>query len=83
MERANIYRAITEEREYQEEKWGDKFDRLNTPNDWVAYLTKYVGNAVTLPWDINAFRKAVLKVAAICVAILEREQYAPRHYDKQ
>jgi hypothetical protein len=82
MERANIYRAITEEREYQEEKWGDRFDKLNTPNDWIAYITLYAGKAVTLPWDINAFRKAVLKVAAICVAILEREQYAPRHYDK-
>lgn len=82
MDRATIFQKIEVEREYQDQKWGRDFDNLNTPNDWVAYLTLYVGKAVTLPWDINAFRTAVLKVAAICVAILERNQYTKRHYDK-
>lgn len=82
MDRADIFKKIDHERDYQEQKWGPKFDKRNTPNDWVAYLVQYVGKAVTLPFDINAFRLAVFKVAALCVAILEREQYAKRHYDR-
>lgn len=79
--RTRIFAEIDREREYQDGKWGDEFDQLNTPNDWVAYITAYVGKAVTLPWDGVSFRKAILKVAALCVAALERTDYAPRHYD--
>ena len=81
MNRADIFKMIDLERERQNGVWGEKFDNKNTPNDWVAYLCAHAGKAVTLPWDRAAFRKAVLKVAAIAVAILEREDYAPRHYD--
>lgn len=81
MTRPEIYQQLESERVYQDKKWGRAFDAQNTPNDWVAYLAKYVGQAVTLPWDSGVFRLAVL-VAAICVAILEQSDYAPRHYDK-
>ncbi len=81
MKQRQIFDAIVLERQHQDEKWGREFDDKNTPNDWVAYLTLYVGKAVTMPWDRAHFRNAVLKVAAICFAILEREDYAPRHYD--
>jgi len=81
MTRLDILQEVVYEREYQDGKWGAEFDRLNTPNDWVAYLAAYVGKAVTLPWNRTEFRKRVLQVAAICFAILEREDYAPRHYD--
>jgi len=83
MDRYEIVAAITAERDHQDEKWGTEFDDKNTPNDWIAYLTMYVGRAVTMPWNRMQFRIAVLKVAAICFAILEREDYAPRHYDVQ
>ncbi len=81
MTRAEVYKLIDAERAYQG-KWAASFDDKNTPNDWIAHTTKYLGQAVTSPWSHETFRKHVVKVAALAVAILEREKYAPRHYDK-
>jgi hypothetical protein len=81
MEQEEVFGMIKSERDYQNNKWGEEFDVLNTPNDWVAYITAYAGKAVTLPWDKDAFRDSMLKVATLAVAVLEREDYAPRHYD--
>ena len=83
MTRESIFELINGEREYQDNKWGAEFDLLNTPNDWVSYITSYTSKAVTLPWDRETFRKNILKVATLAVAVLERDTYAPRHYDKQ
>lgn len=80
MLRSEVYDLIDAERAYQA-KWGDEFDNKNTPNDWVAYIAAYLGKSVTLPWNRQAFRTAMVKVAALAVAVLEREEYAPRHYD--
>jgi hypothetical protein len=82
MERADVYKMIDTERAYQNSKWGDEFDNANTPNDWVAYIAIYLGRAVTLPWNRDAFRTAILKVAALAVAVLERDEYAPRSSDE-
>lgn len=82
MKRDEIFQAVEAERAYQDSKWGPAFDDKNTPNDWVAYLTVYAGKAVTMPWDHTTFRAMIFKVMAICCAILEREDYAPRHYDQ-
>lgn len=76
-----IFEAIDHEREYQDGKWGEEFDSKNTPNDWVAYLVAYLGKAVTLPWKEETFRLMLVKVAALCVAALERSNYPARHYD--
>lgn len=81
MERRKVYELIDAEREYQAVRWLEQFDCANTPNDWVAYITHHLGKAVTLPWSMDAFRTALVKVAALAVVILEREDYAPRHYD--
>ncbi len=83
MKRTEIFELIDAERNYQDGKWGTSFDNRNTPNDWVAYITAYAGKAVTLPWDAAKFRTSILKVAALAVAVLERESYEPRHYDKE
>lgn len=82
MNREDIYSLITAERIYQDEKWGTEFDALNTPNDWVAFIARFLGKAITLPWNQSLFRLAILKVAALCVAVLERDSFADRHYDK-
>ena len=82
MSRNTIFTAIELERQYQDKKWGSVFDSKNTPNDWVAYMTKYLGQAVTLPWDDVQFRAQILKVVTLGVAALEQEFYAPRHYDE-
>jgi len=83
MDRQDIFNNISEERNRQDAKWGSDFDNLNTPNDWIAYITQYAGKAVTIPWDAETFRSSILKVATICVAALERDTYSPRHYDRQ
>lgn len=85
--RQNIFNDIHAERNYQDEKWGKKFDNKNTANDWIAYLTKETGHAVQYvkPFDKHAFRKALVKVASTAVAAietLERNDGMPdRHYD--
>ena len=81
MDRMLIFDAVIKERQYQETKWGAAFDDQNTANDWVAYLAQYLGQVVTLPWNREVFRTQILKVMTLCCAILEREEYAPRHYD--
>jgi hypothetical protein len=76
-----IFDEINRERLYQDERWGNEFDKLNSPNDWVAYIVSYLGRAVTMPWNYLYFRQALIKVAALCVAALEQNDFAPRHYD--
>ena len=81
MTRQDVFEKIEAERAYQDVKWGTAFDSRNTPNDWVAYISKYLGQAVTMPFDPGAFRTQLLKVATLATAALEQESYAPRHYD--
>jgi hypothetical protein len=81
MTRQQVYEMIDGERAYQS-KWPAEFDNANTPNDWVCYIAKYLGQSVTLPWNQDVFRKAMVKIAALAVAVLERDEYAQRHYDK-
>jgi hypothetical protein len=80
--RQDIFAEIEKERAYQDQKWGRTFDDKNTPNDWITYIAKYLGQAVTLPFDRTMFRTQILKVMTLCCAVLERDSYAPRHYDK-
>lgn len=82
MTREQVFSLISAEREYQNAKWGSEFDDKNTRNDWVAYISQYLGKAVTFGPDTAQFRNALTKVAALAVAALERENYAPRHYDE-
>jgi hypothetical protein len=81
MVRREVFEEIEKERAYQQDKWGNDFDEKNTPNDWVAYMSKYLGQAVTMPFDVEKFRTQILKVATIATAVLEQADYAPRHYD--
>lgn len=83
MTRHDIFKQIEEERTYQNARWGNDFDSKNTPNDWVAYIAKYLGQTVTMPFNDAVFRKQLLKVATLAVAALEQEKYAPRHYDSE
>jgi hypothetical protein len=81
MSRAEIFSQIEAERAYQDNRWGTAFDDKNTVNDWVAYISKYLGQSVTMPLNIDTFHTQLLKVAALCVAALERDSYPARHYD--
>ena len=79
----DFFQVIKEEREYQNSKWGEEFDKFNTANDWIAYIVNYTGKAVTLPWDEEQFLIALQKVAALCAAAWTRDSFPPRHYDKE
>lgn len=80
-----ILNLIEQERKYQDGKWGTTFDDKNTANDWVAYISNYLGKSVTLPWDEEIFHCNMVKVAALAVAALEsldrNNGMPPRHYD--
>lgn len=82
MDRSEIFALVEKERAYQDKKWGRTFDDLNTPNDWITYIAKYLGQAVSLPWNRDQFRTGIIKVMTLCCAVLEREDYAARHYDQ-
>jgi hypothetical protein len=79
------YAEVVSERERQLQKWGDEFDAKNSPNDWTAYIAAYVGKTVTMPFSHDAFRTALIKIAALCFAALEWSDRGmkDRHYDKQ
>jgi hypothetical protein len=82
----NIVAAVRAEREYQNQRWGEEFDNKNTPNDWLAFIGAYIGRAFTFPFDAIAFKKGLVKVAAVCFAAIEACDRAggnmpKRHYD--
>lgn len=76
---------ITEERDYQNGKWGTSFDDKNTLNDWSAYMSRYLGLATFAETPEEA-RRQLVKVAALAIAAIEtfdrNSGFAPRHYDK-
>ena len=85
LDRMEIFGLIEEERDYQDQKWGTEFDDGNTANDWVTYITQYVGRAGSMNNTLADFQEAMTKVAALAVAAIETVQrngcLPPRHYD--
>ncbi|RDJ35363.1 MAG: hypothetical protein DWQ19_11145 [Crenarchaeota archaeon] len=82
----NFFELMRKEREYAAQ-WGDDFDAKNTPNDWVAYVTRYLGQTVTMPWDAKKFKEQMVKTATLCASAVEwcdrtNGDMAKRHYDK-
>ena len=73
----NTLAEVRAERAYQNDKWGTTSDDTrNTPFHWVAYLAKYSTGWLRGEWVFtteatNAFRTAMIKVAAIAVAAVE------------
>ena len=80
MTRETIFKEISEEREYQDQKWGGaKVDDLqNGPMEWVGYIAKHStfwfpgGFPPWSPETIKAFRKSMVNVAALAVAAIEQ-----------
>lgn len=78
MNRFDIYQSIDNERAYQDAKWGDSDDQ-NTEYNWAAYIGAYTNRSLIgfpgqTPERREAFRKDMIKVAALAVAALERLQ---------
>ncbi len=72
MNRDTIYAEINIEREKQNRMWGgEEHDDCNTPNDWIALVSKHIGRAVHWPWNVRTFRYQMVIVAAVSVAAIE------------
>jgi hypothetical protein len=74
----DIFAALKQEREYQTAKWGNEADdTMNTPNDFVAYISNYSTrwfNGGFTPYDtktVDEFRISMLKTAALAIAAIE------------
>jgi len=62
------------ERIRQDKLWGDDFDRMNTVNDWNAYVTHYL--AKSLRNNSENFSENMLKASGIAqAAILMVDRY--------
>jgi hypothetical protein len=83
MTKEDVFDRITVERNYQDAKWGNEFDDKNTPSDWASFITYYATRSLlnNQYFDLDNYLSDIVKVAALAVAILEREKVAPRHWD--
>lgn len=81
----DIIGDIINERKRQRIKYDAEFDSKNTSNDWVSYITRHAGQAVTYPMHTEVFKEQMIKVATLAIAAIEQlEKHgttAPRHYD--
>lgn len=76
MNRSDIFSAITNERAYQDGKWGAT-DALNNEFNWAGYIGAYtnrslVGTPGDDPARKAAFKKDMIKVAALAIAAVEK-----------
>lgn len=68
--RKAIFEEIVLERERQDAEWGGPpHDDSHEATDWIAYLAKHLGRAVTLEPEV--FRRQMVIVAALAVAAVE------------
>lgn len=75
----SILEEITQERKRQLDLSvggnTEEFDKNNSMNDWIAYVTAYLGRAaqksVRNERENQTFRDNMLKAASLCVAAIE------------
>ena len=59
------------ERTAQITEWGGPdADDSNTKLDWVAYIVKHTGKAMTNPFNLDVFRYQMVRVAALAIAAI-------------
>lgn len=66
--------AVRLERDAQDRSWGGPdHDKSHTTEEWVAYMTKYLGRAVNASevGDEALRTKSLVQAAALAVAALE------------
>lgn len=74
-----VYEKILDERRRQRQlifdgKSCNEFDKTNSRNDWVAYISAYVGRAGKVSRNEREdcdFESNLIKVAALCLAAIE------------
>lgn len=75
--REEIYEAITDERNRQDDQWGA--EQWHNSFFWLSILGEEVGEAheAALQDDIFAFRRELIQIAAVAVCILEAHEESP------
>jgi hypothetical protein len=81
MNRADVYKAIDGERDYQDAKWGNSLssgiagDGARSIDEFSLYIVGYAADAARLAShyaDGQAKLAEIRKVAALCVACMEQ-----------
>ena len=69
--RKEVYKVIDEERDYQDDKWGDELDDAQWAiNDWIVFIERYIQEAKNNTGQAEAL-DSVRKIAALAVACME------------
>lgn len=79
-----IFDEVRKELEYANQKWGDEFDSKNTLNDWAAYTTIYMSQALRMDAEIDQIDANLRKAIGLLVNALRASRLgtlAKRHYD--
>ena len=68
----SIIRQIDTERREQHARWGNKNDDGHSVRDWVAFIAKQIGLAMS--GESWTFRERMVKVAALAIAAIEWDE---------
>jgi hypothetical protein len=68
-----VLTEVADERIAQDREWGGAtHDDTHSPSEWVGYITKFAGVALSDDYQFGVtFRQALVKVAALAVAAIE------------
>lgn len=72
--RKRVYDILSEEREYQDEKWGGSIhDKSHTLGEWLLFIRKYLNDAENAMYDGDeeAAKNAIRKITALGIASME------------
>jgi quinol monooxygenase YgiN len=70
--KAEVYKDIIDERVRQDKQWGGAdHDDEHLPRDWTMFIEQYTSEAWDKHDDPDAYRKAMVKVAALAIAAIE------------
>ena len=79
--RADVYKAIDTEREYQDKKWVFYDDSDWAVNDWVVFIKRYLKEINEWTGHKREQMDAMRKVAALAVCSMEYNGTRPRIYN--
>ena len=81
--RMAIFDEIDAERKRLQEMGENEFDDNNNPNDWVAFVTRFVSRAADS--SEQPYRSNMVQAAVTCVAAIEaydrKQSIVARHYE--
>jgi len=71
---------LVQELAAQDLEWGGpSHDDGHGSHDWIAFIIKHLGKAVTYPFHLNVFRRQMVRVGALALAGL---RWADRYRDR-